>query len=824
MLLAAVLLLPVNIDAMESSHAPFYSRGVWARHVAPVANRTVGQQQQRDAEWVSLEPGQAVTNWPLILEAENFTVAAGAGWSVTEWGRDHYYGATFSNTFASRKALLHSTAASVGTATSGPLSVPTAGKWYVCVRYEAAYRFETEFKVTILQHGSSKLSKIYGQRGSNKIWSFGWSLRNHEIAGCGANPTPECHWTWGATENWVYEYYPVSLAAAPITIELSITNCTSKKGMAALADRNVDAILLTQNITDIKMREINEQQLALDGLFSQHDEVFAKITNHGSGDIKVNVPQSAYHSAYPSQHLVCIPYCVPQRSTGHVYSRVANLIIPVAKGTTTPKWIEVGSRLDTFNDGTWTFTSTDLASRYGCVAGKCIQQFGGNYTTMTCHKDCAAPVGPKPPKPPLFDPRFTIEFGVKGENGGSIESIGSFTSKGYVTGRYGPTAQIELAYDASTVWSKRIRYGDASIYEVVAEAKAGPLPPGGKPPALTPLYGYTFCSSATIRDVEPACTLTASESPAYAKAYKEFTTMFPMVDTSGYQDPRKALPSVLKAGRAYYEARAAIKNLTSLEIILKNFTAESVADKVLVVSMGDEISLSLPSDPATVQSAFVAWCKAQRVPVPGAYNVSWDANGVAKPKLFYYSNQFANSFGLEAMSAATAVLRKYLPKANIGANYSPMTYGTGGYIQNVFMYPVNKAVTMFRQGAMTLPWAEDYAFQSPLGTQQMTTALLDLFRAGIRGQTSQQRNQMMIYVLVRCYSLSSNQYFCTEYPIALGRRMRPATLQHHGGETSTIIVRASLFVKTLHLGVFLCLAKKMRCVHSWARHDNDQPI
>ena len=72
-----------------------------------------------------------------------------------------------------------------------------------------------------------------------------------------------------------------------------------------------------------------------------------QITNHGSGDIKVNVPISAYHAAYPSQHLVCIPYCVPQRSTGKVYSSVAKLVIPVAQGTTTPKWVEVGSRLDT---------------------------------------------------------------------------------------------------------------------------------------------------------------------------------------------------------------------------------------------------------------------------------------------------------------------------------------------------------------------------------------------------------------------------------------------------------------------------------------------
>ena len=177
-----------------------------------------------------------------------------------------------------------------------------------------------------------------------------------------------------------------------------------------------------------------------------------------------------------------------------------------------------------------------------------------------------------------------------------------------------------------------------------------------------------------------------------------------MVDTSGYQDPRKASPRALKLGRGYFEARAAIKNLTSLELTLKNFSAEGVADKVLVVSMGDEISLSVPADPVAAQSAFVAWCNRNKVAVPGRYNVSWGVGGVADPKLFYYSNQFANSFGLDAMAAATALLRKYLPNANIGANYSPMTYGTGGYIQNVFMYPVNKAVTMFRSGAMTLPW------------------------------------------------------------------------------------------------------------------------
>ena len=106
------------------------------------------------------------------------------------------------------------------------MSVPSSGTWYVCVRYErecrtfimshrcirvecrdryeAPYRFEADFTVTASQGGAARLTKVYGKRSSPKIWPFGWSALNHEIGGCGADPTPECHWTWGATEGWVW--------------------------------------------------------------------------------------------------------------------------------------------------------------------------------------------------------------------------------------------------------------------------------------------------------------------------------------------------------------------------------------------------------------------------------------------------------------------------------------------------------------------------------------------------------------------------------------------------------------------------------------------
>jgi hypothetical protein len=45
----------------------------------------------------------------------------------------------------------------------GQVHIPSTNTYYVCVRYEAAYLFETEFTLKVSQ-GGVKLTKIYGQR------------------------------------------------------------------------------------------------------------------------------------------------------------------------------------------------------------------------------------------------------------------------------------------------------------------------------------------------------------------------------------------------------------------------------------------------------------------------------------------------------------------------------------------------------------------------------------------------------------------------------------------------------------------------------------
>jgi hypothetical protein len=69
-----------------------------------------------------------------------------------------------------------------------------------------------------------------------------------------------------------------------------------------------------------------------------------KVTNHGNDDMLLNVPFCAYHSSYAPMHMFCIPYCKAS-SNGKVYGSSTDINIPVPKGATTPKWVEVGSRL-----------------------------------------------------------------------------------------------------------------------------------------------------------------------------------------------------------------------------------------------------------------------------------------------------------------------------------------------------------------------------------------------------------------------------------------------------------------------------------------------
>ena len=101
------------------------------------------------AQWVPFNEQQSLG----FIEAENFTAAG--GWEAREWAKTpNYFASTVANVFHSRRAYMHGPSAAVDPELDGAtasLVVPHAGEFTVLVRYEAPYRFEVPFTLSITQ-------------------------------------------------------------------------------------------------------------------------------------------------------------------------------------------------------------------------------------------------------------------------------------------------------------------------------------------------------------------------------------------------------------------------------------------------------------------------------------------------------------------------------------------------------------------------------------------------------------------------------------------------------------------------------------------------
>ena len=268
--------------------------------------------------------GEAVTPAPdgtIFCEAEEFKIEK-QGWKAGNWG-ENYYAATFANSFLSRKAFLGAPEDCEETVATINVDVKEAGRYLVLVRYEAAYRFETQFRLKVEQAGQTKLDRLYGARKNLKIWAFRSKLKT-EVA-----------WYWGAVENTVSEghdaYADLQPGAAKITL-------TAGKQPGPQARRNVDVVMLTRDEAQVKERIEKENYLPLDGWLTQAGDVYLKITNPGEAKIKVT-SGGQEHS----------PYWV------HIRKWKA-FAAEVEPGKTTD-WLAV-ENLDALNDGQWNIGST----------------------------------------------------------------------------------------------------------------------------------------------------------------------------------------------------------------------------------------------------------------------------------------------------------------------------------------------------------------------------------------------------------------------------------------------------------------------------------
>jgi len=558
----------------------------------------------------------------LLVEAEEFQPLK-PGWTPKKWG-ENYYAATFANSFLSRKAYLGADEQAECSATIN-IKVPKAGRYLVLVRYEAAYRFETQFRVRVEQNGKAALDRLYGARKNLKIWAFSQKLK------------AEHAWSWGASENIVWEGHN---AYANLQPGIATITLTTGKQPAPSAKRNIDCLLLTTDEEQVKMRIEKEKYLPLDGMLTQAGDVFMKVTNRGSTELTFGGANAVGDGNW-QQHS---PYWVHLRN----WPKVS---VKVAPGKSSG-WLEVGGTMDALNDGQWNFTGNG---------------------------------------------KYRAAFAVKEANG-KLTPIAAFDGEG----------ALKLAADADTRYSRRLRQQEDVLFDLLAEIKKEPL--RGRLPTETLIYAFTFSPGL---------------GPKYDRAVTEFQIMFGLQETS------------LKNG-TYIDVRSV--PTAKLEEYCKNLGART--QQIRCVSLGDEISLPKPPGGAKGTANMVDWLQRRSLKpkdiLPGAAN--WDAikydptdaAKTARPGVYYWSRRYQHHFGIQAIKQRTNILRKHLPNAGIGANYSPHYPAEHRYLGEV-----HKWVTIFREEGMTMPWSEDYIFQMPVATQQMNNINLDLLRAGVRGKPKQ---------------------------------------------------------------------------------------
>jgi hypothetical protein len=548
------------------------------------------------------EPVIPAPDGTIFCEAEEFKVEKGL-WQAKNWG-ENYFAATFANTFLSRKAFLSAPEQCDESIASINARIDKEGDYLVLARYEALYRFETQFRIKIEQDKKILMDRIYGARENLKIWAFGQKLKN-EVA-----------WDWGAVENIVWEGHDALVHLKPGIVKISLI---AGKQPEPAAKRNVDIIMLTTDIEQVKMRIEKESYLPLDGWLTQAGDVWMKVRNTGNEKLNIKGGNFQEHS----------PYWVHLR-------KWKGIDISVEPGQTTD-WIEVGSTMDTLNDGQWRFS----------VSGKC-----------------------------------EIEFGVM-DASGTIEKIRQFSLNN--------PGKLELIGFADTRYCKKIGVPDEEINELVDYLKK--IKTYGKTPEKTLIFAVT--------------------------GIKEFPSLFGFSsDPEVYVDWRGKTPE-------------------QLETICKNLTEEQ-RKKIRVVSLGDEIALPTPN-PKEAKEGFINYLKGQLVKpedidATGNWdNISYNPDPKIKdtnPALYYWSKKYQHYYGIQTIKKLTDVLRKYLPNAGIGANFSPHH---GGYAHS-YLGKVFQWVSCFREDGLTMPWAEDYIWQVPVGSPQMNEINLDLFRAGIRGK------------------------------------------------------------------------------------------
>ncbi|MBN9522243.1 hypothetical protein J0H58_27615 [bacterium] len=645
------------------------------------------------AALASPAPAQEKTPVRLFAEAEDFTVKS-PGWAVVPF-RENYFAGTFAVTFLSRMACLgapEQLPTGQRAVAEQVVQVPYADRYELLARYEQPLDFSVEFTVEVEQGGKVVARHPYGRLTDPRIWAF----NNHQRV-------PMERYTWSGTDNIVWQHPgAVALDAGPATLRLiaegQVENGTPRVNAAK---RHVDLICLTNDKAGMEAQK-KTGYLELDGWLVQDGDVFVRFTN----------PADAPAPCVP----VVTPFAQGQHSPYHVHVR------------DWPK-TQVGKS---------GYATTLTGYR---IHGPRSEALKGGWRAPEKSALWYAAIDPKNPK---AEPKLTIpesEYLKPGEQSGWV-----------------PLGHVLDALNDSQ-WFPQAQYlgkGPDGVYLRIEFA----VPEGGKlktvrdvtvkgpaqnlSPACFDIPGVVNPNAelARIRDERywPPVIRTQKEvldwlNAEVAKFPKRGAVpkRFLVYNLLGFSGALNAFPEAKQLATALGDntavtgvgkKRGLIAHWSDpkVEALQKNESAHKGGlTAMLIVSYGDEIHL--PPLPLT-DAEFAQWLTAKGVKVEGeAKFINPKANDTAAKKhpLYYYSQIAAREKGGKHYATGTAYLKS--KGVLTGANYSPHAN---------FLVSEIDYVRPFKLRAMSMPWAEDYAWQIAEFSPQVVGYLTSGLRCGAK--------------------------------------------------------------------------------------------
>lgn len=650
----------------------------------------------------------------IVAEAEDFTIQS--GWRMIPFRRN-YFSSTFAITFLSRQACLgaaEQTEPGKPAVASQVVHVPHDGRYQVLVRYEQPYNFSVEFTIEVVQNGKTVSRRALGRLESPKFWAFSKGTA-----------APMKRWFWGGGDNIVWEMGDAAdLTTGPATIRLVAgPQVDGSLPRVMAAERHIDVVVLTDDVESLeKQKKPLRNYLPFDGWLTQDGDLYVRVTNPSDG-LGPCVPLI---NPYPAgQHS---PWGVHDRDWPNTMILRSGRLVglePIRKnkakgrkGEDVPLVEPLGYELlGPHSDSVRPEVLTPLlpADRYTTIPAEEYLQPGHTSGWVPMGQAVDALHVSKWMPGARYAPGFKVEgldleleFAIPDGKGG-LRPI----YKTRVTGKGAyPTSPISFEIPGDVLARPVVRSHLDILRTLLAAIRQ--FPSHGSTPRRFSVYGLMGFSSILRENNELG---RLGTEIAVALGDNTMTRSCPHAEKLG----------VPQRGTAWIGGHSPT-TAAGMKDTLDKLEKDGMLDTLGLVSYGDE-QYVVPA--GITDEEFSDWLTENKIAVDGEATVTEDP---ADP-LFYYSRLCANEKGMRQWGEVTAqVTERTGGRALAGINYGPASQNMVDELH--FIRP-------FKRRAVSLAWSEDYVWQMPEWSVQVTGYRVSGFRAG----TTYHRQPIMLYIM-----------------------------------------------------------------------------